>query len=93
MKDVDKRHQAVLSDPYEFGFGIRKMKETKICRHCGGAEPAEKYTCSRCGERLPTQTLYQIYQSKHRTCEYCDTVLAPYMSYCPHCGERVKQQK
>lgn len=88
---MEKSRQGVLSDPYEFGYGLRAMKETKVCRSCGGTETADKYVCSKCRSRLPSQTLYQIYQSKHKTCEVCDTVLAPYMHYCPHCGTPIHE--
>lgn len=77
-------------DPYEYGYGPRVMKEIKVCRHCGNTDGAEKYTCSKCGERLPAQTLFQLYQNKHNACPLCDTVLAPYMRFCPHCGTQIK---
>lgn len=93
VKKVDKLYRAALTDPYEFGFGPRKMKETKICRQCGNMETADKYTCSKCGVRLPTQTVFQIYQKKHKTCEICDTVLAAYMRYCPHCGMKISDSE
>lgn len=78
------------TDPYEFGYGPRAMREAKVCPHCGGTEKADKYICSKCGKRLPTQTIFQIYQSKHKACKLCDTVLAAYMRYCPHCGTEIK---
>lgn len=83
---MEKCRKVVLTDPYEFGYGPRIMQETKVCLHCGNSEDALKRICSRCGQTLPDQTLYQIYLSRHKKCSACDTVLAPYMRYCPHCG-------
>ena len=87
---MEKRCQVVQSDPYEFGYGPKAMMETKVCNHCGNTETADKYTCSKCKNRLPAQTIYQIYQQKHKKCELCDTVLASYMRFCPHCGMQIK---
>lgn len=81
-----------MADPYEFGFGIRRMQEAKVCEHCGNIENADRHTCSGCGEQLPAQTLFQIYRMQHRKCEHCDTVLASYMYYCPHCGTPLKSE-
>ena len=81
-----KRRESTLTDPYDFGYGHRAMQEVKVCGHCGSTESEEKYICTQCGERLPAQTFFQIYQSKHKTCKLCDTVLASYMRFCPHCG-------
>lgn len=78
------------TDPYEYGFGVQVMKETKVCKACGNIELAANYRCSKCGERLPRRTLFQIYQQKHKICEFCDTVLAVYMKYCPHCGTKIE---
>lgn len=94
MKGVDgmeKLRQVVSADPYEFGYGPRVMKEVKVCRRCGSMEAANKYICSRCEERLPSQTIFQLYQKKHKMCKVCDTVLASYMRYCPHCGTEIDQ--
>lgn len=90
---MEKRSPFMLADPYEFGYGSRVMKEIKVCSHCGNTEAADRYTCSACGKRLPAQTIFQLYQKKHRICSICDTVLAPYMRYCPHCGTQVKRQE
>lgn len=89
---MQKRQQIVLTDPYEYGYGPKAMKEVKVCRHCGSIESANKYTCSQCGERLPSQTIFQIYQKKHKTCRLCDTVVAQYMKYCPHCGTPIEEE-
>jgi len=89
---MEKQRKIEVADPYEFGYGPKVMQEIKVCGHCGNAERAEKYTCSKCGNRLPIQTLFQIYQNKHKTCAMCDTVLASYMRYCPHCGMPLKHE-
>lgn len=90
---MENRRSVVLADPDEFGFGIKMMKKVKVCRHCGSMEPAGSYTCSRCGERLPVRTLFQIYQQMHGTCEVCDTVVSGYMNYCPHCGNALRGEE
>lgn len=87
MKDS---RRASPADPGEYGFGTKVMKTIKVCGSCGNTEAAERYTCSKCGKRLPVQTLFQIYQKKHRVCSVCDTVLAAYMRYCPHCGTQIE---
>lgn len=87
---MQKLYQPVLANPGEFGFGTEIMKHIKVCRHCGSTEASDRYLCSCCRERLPSQTLFQLYQKMHRACEVCDTVLAPYMHYCPHCGVQIK---
>ena len=91
VEKMEKRRHEMMADPYEFGFGPRAMKEIKVCSHCGKVEAAERYTCSECGKRLPTLTIFQIYQKKHKTCTLCDTVLASYMRYCPHCGMKIEE--
>ena len=73
--------------PDRYGFGIEIMKKTKVCTQCGTAQAVSRYICARCGEKLPQQTLFQIYQRRHRLCPVCDTVLTPRMKFCPHCGE------
>ena len=87
---MEKRRENQISDPDEYGFGVKVMKRTKVCGKCGSTEDARSYICSKCGKRLPVQTLFQIYQQRHRKCEVCDTVLASYMKYCPHCGKLIK---
>jgi len=91
VNGMQKSTRVEAPDPYDYGYGLRVMKESKVCKHCGNTEAAEKYTCTKCGKRLPLQTVFQIYQTKHKICELCDTILAPYMHYCPHCGTHIKQ--
>jgi len=91
VERMEKRRQEGLADPYEYGFGPRVMKEIKVCSNCGKIEEAGRYTCSECGKRLPAMTIFQNYQKKHKTCALCDTVLASYMRYCPHCGMKIEE--
>ena len=86
-----KKRRYIQTDPYEFGFGTRVMKEIKVCTHCGNVETADKYTCSKCSGKLPVQTIFQLYQQRHRKCALCDTVLAAYMHFCPHCGTPIEE--
>ena len=86
-----EKHRAIyVANPAEFGFGIEVMKRAKICGECGNVEGAHNVLCSKCGAKLPEETLFQIYQSKHRKCGDCNTVLAAYMRYCPCCGRKIK---
>lgn len=89
---MEKLYQPALVRPDEFGFGTEIMKHIKVCRHCGSSESSDSYLCKRCRERLPSQTLFELYQQMHAACEICDTVLAPYMRYCPHCGVQIKSR-
>lgn len=72
-----------------FGFGTKKMKSCKICPCCGNAQNAKNRSCEVCRTRLPGETVFDIYKSKHRCCEKCGNVLPNDAEYCPMCG--VKQ--
>ncbi len=89
----DAREHVELADPEEFGFGIGVMKRIKVCRQCGRDESAQRDICSVCGKTLPSETLFELYRKKHERCTICDTVLALYMKYCPHCGTKVMEGK
>lgn len=89
---MQERQSIIPADPIEFGFGTELMKMVKVCRHCGNSEMSSSYVCSKCGEKLPRQTLFQIYQQMHRTCALCDTVVSGYMKYCPHCGMSLERE-
>jgi len=82
-----------VGSPEYYGYGVGIMKQTKVCLSCGKSEPAERYICGECGSRLPEQTLFQQYQRMHRQCTACDTVLAPGMKFCPHCGMKLENEK
>lgn len=77
------------ADPEDYGFGVKAMNRIKVCVHCGQTEPAGNYICSGCGEKLPQMTVFQLYRLQHRLCPICDTVLADYMRFCPHCGQKI----
>jgi len=81
------------ADPKEFGFSIEVMKNRRVCPYCGRGEAADRQICSVCGEELPKRTLFQIYREQHERCSQCDTILADYMKYCPHCGMKAEGRK
>jgi len=80
------RTEFISALPEHFGFGVEIMKRTKVCKQCGAAQHFSRYVCRQCGGKLPQQTLFHIYQQRHKLCPICDTVLVPRMKYCPHCG-------
>jgi len=86
------RTEFVPVPPEQYGFGVEVMKRTKVCRQCGAAQHVSRYACGRCGAKLPQQTLFHVYQQRHRLCPVCDTVLAPRMNYCPHCGAELREE-
>lgn len=59
-----------------FGFGPDVMKQTKVCRVCGGTADAAQRYCSDCGAELPRETLFDLYKSHHLFCTKCGTRLA-----------------
>ena len=81
------------ADPKEVGFGIEVMKNRRVCIKCGSGESADLQICSVCGEKLPTQTMFQVYREHHNRCSRCDTILADYMKHCPHCGRKTDGRK
>jgi len=85
---VNARIESIPVSPDQYGFGIEIMKQTKVCGQCGTAHHFSRYICDRCGSKLPQQTLFSVYQQRHRLCSICDTVLTPRMKFCPHCGMR-----
>ena len=82
-----------ISSPEYYGFGVGIMKQIKVCTRCGESEPSDRYVCSRCGTRLPDQTLFQRYQQMHKRCPVCDTVLTEKMNFCPHCGMKLQKER
>lgn len=75
----------------DFGYGPNVMRNTKVCSGCGQTIHASASYCPACGEKLPTETLFDRYKKQHKSCPDCDTVLAPNSQYCPHCGKPVMQ--
>ena len=75
-----------------FGFGTEKMKEIKICEKCGAAVSAKEEYCTVCREKLPNETLFDVYRMRHRACSGCGTVLSDGALFCPECGKSVKTE-
>ena len=69
-----------------FGFGPRAMARIKVCTRCGTMSPSDRRFCRACGKRLPRDTLFQLYKSRHKSCPACETVVATAARYCPQCG-------
>lgn len=83
-----KLQNVIRKDSLEnFGFGIDAMKRLAVCPNCHSLENSENATCSVCKIKLTKSTLYDLYQSKHKTCPACKTVVTNGMQFCPHCGE------
>ena len=75
-----------------FGFGTEQMKKIKICKKCGAAVSADEDYCTLCREKLPENTLFDVYRQRHRTCPGCKTVLTDGALFCPECGKRVQTE-
>jgi RNA polymerase subunit RPABC4/transcription elongation factor Spt4 len=73
----------------KFGFGPNVMKKNKVCPRCGRLVRAKLMVCPDCNERLSSETLFDCYKRRHKSCSDCDTVLAPGSRYCPTCGKPV----
>lgn len=82
-----------IERPTPSSFGTEGMKRLKVCPRCASFVSAKLRICSQCGERLPQNSLFQIYQKSHRLCPVCDTVLSNSMKFCPHCGMKIAIQK
>ena len=74
--------------PENYGFGNEIMKQIKVCAVCGSIEPSNGYVCSKCHEKLPEKNLFEVHQAKNHLCPVCNTILKPYMAFCPHCGKK-----
>ena len=75
----------------QFGFGPEVMKQTKVCPNCGTTADADELECFHCGADLPTETLFDLYKSRHQCCAQCGTVVSNTSAYCPECGARLKR--
>lgn len=74
-----------------YGFGVDKMKEIKVCAHCGTVSSAARLFCPECNKLLPRETVYMQYQKRHRCCKSCGHVVANSMQFCPDCGQKLDQ--
>ena len=86
---MDAHTRIKRAAPERYGFGVAMMKQIKVCAHCGAMSPQTASLCCQCSEPLPCLTLYQTYQRRQPACPICDTSLADYMRYCPHCGQQL----
>ena len=87
---TDRIQALRLEGMKRFGFGPDVMKQTKVCRVCGGTADAAQRYCSDCGAELPRETLFDLYKARHLYCPACDTVVASTVVFCPECGKRLR---
>ncbi len=76
-----------------FGFGPNVMKKLKVCPKCGSLAETNSVFCSKCGERLPDGSLFDVYKSLHKCCSVCDIVIPAGAAYCPNCGKEITNKK
>ena len=89
---TDRIQALRLEGMKRFGFGPDVMKQTKVCRVCGGTADAAQRYCSDCGAELPRETLFDLYKSHHLYCTKCGTVVASTSAFCPECGTRLARR-
>ena len=91
MTDYDLRTKRALRRVVllEYGFGPETLRGRKVCPVCGRANSADRTDCADCGARLPENTLYDFYRSRHRCCPSCGVVVTDVARYCPECGARL----
>lgn len=77
----------------EYGFGPDVMRLTKICPHCGKGNPSGGSICTDCGAALGSETLLDLYRSRHRCCPACGIAVTDAALYCPACGTHLQQGK
>lgn len=67
MTDYDLRTKRALRRVVllEYGFGPETLRGRKVCPVCGRANSADRTDCADCGARLPENTLYDFYRSRH----------------------------
>ena len=88
MTDYDLRTKQALRRVVllEYGFGPETLRGRKVCPVCGRANSADR---TDCGARLPEDTLYDFYRSRHRCCPSCGVVVTDVARYCPECRARL----
>ena len=91
MTNYDLRTRKALRQVtlLEYGFGPETLRRRKICPSCGRANSADRTDCADCGARLPENTLYDVYRSRHRCCPSCGVAVTDVARYCPECGTRL----
>ncbi len=83
LKQIRKHSMA------QYGFGTEAMRKIKICGKCGKPSDISQHVCNECGTKLPEETLYDTYKTRHRACPRCDTVVPHESDYCPRCGRKL----
>jgi len=78
----------IPANPESYGFGNEIMKRTKVCSGCGNIESSERRVCRKCRARLPEKSLFEMHRDRNQLCSVCDTILKPYMEFCPQCGKK-----
>ena len=87
-------NKVICSDEMEYyGFGIKVMKQLKVCSYCGVMTNALNRFCKECGKPLPNDTLYQFYKKRHKCCSVCETVVCDAALYCPQCGIKIEEKE
>lgn len=79
-----------LESMHQYSFGTDTMKSIKICGICGAVSSVSESICAGCGEKLPEDTLFQMYKSRHISCASCATVVSDNARFCPKCGEKIR---
>ena len=78
-----------LEDLRHYGFGVDIMKTIKVCTHCGAMSSVSQQFCTQCGNRLPSETMFENYQKRHCHCKSCGTVVKNGTHFCPDCGQKL----
>lgn len=74
-----------------YGFGTDRMRELKVCTHCGTMTGATRIFCPECSKLLPRDTVYTLYKKRHRCCKFCGNVVSKLMHFCPNCGQSLNE--
>lgn len=87
-RNTNEERQNIL---LHYGFGTEAMKNSTVCPACGSLETVGKTNCSKCGEKLLKSSLFDVYKKQHKQCKSCETILADFMEFCPHCGMQISK--
>lgn len=77
----------------EYGFGLDVMRLTKVCPHCARGNSAGASACADCGGALGSETLLDLYRSRHPCCTSCGATVTRTAAYCPACGAYLRRGK